>query len=220
MAAEHEAAPPSERGLFIVFEGGDGAGKTTQVGLLAEHLRARGHEILHTREPGSTAVGLELRRAVLHSEDEIAPRAEALIYAADRANNIATQVRPALAKGVTVLQDRYIDSSVAYQGSGRDLGAEEVRDLSLWATEGLLPDLTVLLDLAPETGRERVARSRGGFDRLESEGKAFHDRVREQFRALAAAAPERYLVIDASGAPEEIAARIRDRVEGLLEERG
>ncbi|QUY63544.1 Thymidylate kinase [Gulosibacter molinativorax] len=204
------------RGLFITFEGGDGAGKSTQVALLTEYLRGRGLEVLHTREPGGTELGLALREAVLHSKNEIVPRAEALIYAADRANNIATRVRPALERGEIVLQDRYLDSSVAYQGSGRDLGADEIRDLSLWATDGVLPDITVLLDIDPVEGRARVTAQRGGLDRLEAEGREFHERVRATFLALAEAEPQRFLVVDATLAPEVIAAQVRARVDAAL----
>ncbi|KAB1644822.1 dTMP kinase [Gulosibacter chungangensis] len=204
------------RGLFITFEGGDGAGKSTQVALLTEYLRGRELEVLHTREPGGTDLGLALREVLLHSENEIVPRAEALIYAADRANNIATRVRPALERGAIVLQDRYLDSSVAYQGSGRDLGAEEIRDLSLWATEGLLPDVSVLLDIDPVSGRERVAAQRGGLDRLEAESRDFHERVRAKFLELAAAEPSRFLVVDASLAPEAIAELVQARVDAAL----
>lgn len=205
------------RGLFITFEGGDGAGKSTQVALLTEYLRGRGLEVLHTREPGGTALGVALREAVLHGKDEIVPRAEALIYAADRANNIATRVRPALERGEIVLQDRYLDSSVAYQGSGRDLGAQEIRDLSLWATGGLLPDLTVLLDIDPVEGRARVTAQRGGLDRLEAEGREFHERVRAKFLELAEAEPRRFLVVDATLAPEVIAELVRARVADALD---
>ena len=207
------------RGLFITLEGGDGAGKSTQVALLTEYLRGRGLEVLHTREPGGTDLGLALREAVLHSKNEIVPRAEALIYAADRANNIATKVRPALDRGAIVLQDRYLDSSIAYQGSGRDLGADEIRDLSLWATGGLLPDVTVLLDIDPVEGRARVTAQRGALDRLEAEGRDFHERVRAKFLELAAAEPERFLVMDATLAPEDIAAQVRARVETALASR-
>ena len=143
------------RGLFITFEGGDGSGKSTQSELLVQWLEAQGRTVVVSREPGGTDLGLELREIVLHRRGEIAPRAEALIYAADRAHNIATKVRPALERGDIVVQDRYLDSSVAYQGAGRVLGADEVRDVSLWATESLLPDLTILLDL--HEGQDRLA---------------------------------------------------------------
>ena len=169
------------------------------------------------REPcGGSEVGQELREIVLHHPGDIAPRAEALIYAADRAHNIATVVRPALERGDIVLQDRYLDSSVAYQGAGRVLDPVEVRELSLWATEGLLPDLTVLLDLDETAARARLDAQAKRFDRLEAEAGEFHRRVREAYLALAAAEPERFVVIDASQPAETIAGAIRDRVAGLL----
>ena len=201
-------------GLFITFEGGDGSGKSTQVGLLTEWLESDGREVVHSREPGGTDLGLELREIVLHRRGHITPRAEALLYAADRAHNIETKVRPAIERGAVVIQDRYLDSSVAYQGAGRVLGATEVRDLSLWATEGLLPDLTVLLDLDPAVGRERIAG--GVYDRLEEEKSDFHERVRASYLELAAAEPERFLVLDAATGVDELAAAIRSRVVGLL----
>jgi dTMP kinase len=203
-------------GLFITFEGGDGSGKTTQVALLTEWLVAEGHTVVHSREPGGTELGVELREIILHRRGYIAPRAEALIYAADRAHNIATKVRPAIERGDIVIQDRFLDSSVAYQGAGRVLDATEVRDLSLWATEGLLPDLTVLLDLDATTGRSRLDSSRDVYDRLEAEKSDFHERVRSAYLALAAAEPERFLVLDATDAVESIAASIRSRVVGLV----
>jgi len=200
-------------GLFITFEGGDGSGKSTQSALLVEWLQALGHPVVVSREPGGTDVGLELRQLVLHWRGEIAPRAEALIYAADRAHNVATKVRPALERGAIVVQDRYLDSSVAYQGAGRVLGATEVRDLSLWATDGLLPDLTVLLDL--REGSDRLA-DRTVYDRLEAAGDDFHARVSDAYLELASAEPERFLVLDARDTIENIAAAIRTRVESLL----
>lgn len=203
-------------GLFITLEGGDGVGKSTQAALLEAWLREQGQTVLRTREPGGTEVGQELRQIVLHHPGHIAPRAEALIYAADRAHHIATLVRPALDRGEIVLQDRYFDSSVAYQGAGRVLDATEVRDLSLWAAEGLLPDLTVLLDLDEDAARARLDAADKPFDRLEAEAGEFHSRVRAAFLALAAAEPERFLVVDAADAPEAIAERIRLRVAELL----
>ncbi len=196
---------------FIVFEGGDGAGKTTQIQRLAARLRAQGRTVVVTREPGGTPLGAQIRELVLHGE-HVDPRAEALLFAADRAHHVATLVRPALERGEVVLQDRYLDSSVAYQGQGRDLVPEQIRDLSLWATRELQPDLTVLLDVDPGVGRAR----RGAVhDRLESEADEFHARVREQFLAMAAAAPERYLVLDASRPRAELADRIAARVAEL-----
>lgn len=203
-------------GLFITFEGGDGAGKTTQSDLLVAWLEQQGRTVVTSREPGGTDLGLELREIVLHRRGEIAPRAEALIYAADRAHNIATKVRPALERGDIVVQDRYLDSSVAYQGAGRVLGGDEVRDVSLWATESLLPDLTILLDLPESLGADRLADSRTQYDRLEAEKADFHGRVRAAYLDLAAAEPERFLVIDARQPVETIAAAVRERVAPLL----
>jgi len=204
------------RGLFLTFEGGDGSGKSTQSALLTEWLTASGHTVVHSREPGGTELGLELREIILHRRGYIAPRAEALIYAADRAHNIATVVRPALERGDIVIQDRYLDSSVAYQGAGRVLDGAEVRDVSLWATEGLLPDLTVLLDLDVETGRGRLDDSRTRYDRLEAEAAEFHHRVREAYLTLASDEPQRFLVLDASQPVDVLAERIRARVSELL----
>lgn len=204
------------RGLFLTFEGGDGSGKTTQSELVTAWLTEQGRTVVHSREPGGTELGLELREIILHRRGYIAPRAEALLYAADRAHNIATVVRPALARGDVVIQDRYLDSSVAYQGAGRVLDADEVREVSLWASENLLPDLTVLLDLDVATGRARLEDARTRYDRLEAEAAEFHTRVREGYLALAAAEPERFLVLDATLAVDELARRIRDRVSELL----
>lgn len=204
------------RGLFLTFEGGDGSGKSTQSALLTEWLTESGHTVVHSREPGGTELGLELREIILHRRGYIAPRAEALIYAADRAHNIATVVRPALERGDIVIQDRYLDSSVAYQGAGRVLDGAEVRGVSLWAAEGLLPDLTILLDLDVETGRGRLDDSRTRYDRLEAEAAEFHHRVRDAYLALAVDEPQRFLVLDASQPVDALAERIRTRVSDLL----
>lgn len=204
------------RGVFITLEGGDGVGKSTQAELLEGWIRESGREVVRTREPGGTDVGVQLRNIVLHHPGHIAARAEALIYAADRAHHVATVVRPAIERGAVVLQDRYLDSSVAYQGAGRVLDPEEVRQLSLWATEGLLPDLTVLLDLSEARARERLDSADKPFDRLESEANDFHQRVREAFLALAAREPERFLVLDAAEPMDAIQQRIRARVAGVL----
>lgn len=217
-----EQTPPSPavrgegRGLFIAFEGGDGAGKSTQSGLLGRWLEDQGYAVVHTREPGGTALGRQVRELVLHGEDgSVSPRAEALLFAADRAHHVASLVRPALAEGRMVLTDRYLDSSVAYQGAARALGHEEIRELSLWAVEGLVPDLTVLLDVPSGVGRER----RGGVhDRLEREADDFHDRVRQGFLELAAREPGRYLVLDARQPVEELAEAVRERVATLVGE--
>jgi dTMP kinase len=203
-------------GLFITLEGGDGSGKTTQMAALADWLQGQGRTVVQTREPGGTDLGVELREIILHRRGYIAPRAEALLYAADRAHHIATLVRPALERGEVVLQDRYLDSSVAYQGAGRVLDPAEVRQVSLWATEGLLPHLTVLLDLDPAVGRARLDTSRTRYDRLEAEQLEFHERVRAAYRALADAEPERFLVLDATRPVDELQASIRDRVSALL----
>jgi dTMP kinase len=204
------------RGLFITLEGGDGSGKSTQAELLREWLTADGRKVVRTREPGGTDVGVEIRELVLHHRGDISPRAEALLYAADRAHHVATLVRPALARGEVVVQDRYLDSSVAYQGAGRVLDAREVRRVSEWATEGLLPDLTVLLDLDSGAARARLDVARTRYDRLEAEASEFHDRVRAAYLGLAEAEPERFLVIDATRPIDEIAVAIRERVRGLL----
>lgn len=206
-------------GAWITLEGGDGSGKTTQSNLLADWLIDEGHTVVRTREPGGSEVGQLIRDIVLHHRGDIAPRAEALLYAADRAHHVATVVRPALARGEVVLQDRYLDSSVAYQGAGRVLDATEIRDLSLWAAEGALPDLTVLLDLDPATARARLDSDDKPFDRLEAEKAEFHGRVRDAYLALAAAEPERFLVLDAAASTEDIAARVRARVAALLASR-
>ncbi|SEB51848.1 dTMP kinase [Microbacterium hydrocarbonoxydans] len=207
----------SDSGLWITLEGGDGSGKTTQSNLLADWLVETGRTVVRTREPGGSDVGQLIRDIVLHHRGDIAPRAEALLYAADRAHHVATVVRPALARGEVVLQDRYLDSSVAYQGAGRVLDGAEIRDLSLWAAEGALPDLTVLLDLDPEAARVRLDSADKPFDRLEAEKTEFHARVRDAYLGLAAAEPGRFLVLDAAGSPESIADRIRERVSALLD---
>lgn len=203
-------------GLFVTFEGGDAAGKTTQAAALETWLRARGRAVLRTREPGGTALGTGIRDLVLHREGHVAPRAEALLYAADRAQHVAAVVRPALDRGEVVVQDRYLDSSIAYQGAGRVLGADEVRRLSLWAAEDLLPDLTVLLDLDAAAARDRRS-DRTRYDRLEAEDDGFHERVRRGFLALAQAEPDRFVVIDGSLPAETVQHRIRAAVAPLIE---
>jgi len=185
-------------GLFITLEGGDGTGKSTQSALIGDWFTAKGREVVFTREPGGTDLGNKLREIVLHSRGHIAPRAEALLYAADRAHHIATVVRPALERGAVVIQDRYLDSSVAYQGAGRVLDPDEVRHVSMWATEGLIPDVTVVLDLDPAIGRDRLDAANKQFDRLEAEALEFHTRVRDAYLTMAAAEPNRFLVVDAT----------------------
>lgn len=208
----------SARGIFIAFEGGDGAGKSTQVRLLDEAYAARGRTVLVTRQPGGTPLGAQIRDLVLHG-DHVSPRAEALLFAADKAHHVAEVIAPALARGDVVLTDRYTDSSVAYQGAGRDLGVAEVQQLQLWAVQGLVPDLTVVIDVSAAEGRRR----RGEVhDRLESEADAFHEAVRAHFLALAQAAPERYLVLDGTTSAEVIHAAVlaRLRAMGLLDALG
>ena len=204
----HPAPPPPGSGLFVAFEGGDGAGKSTQAALLEQWLTGAGREVVRTREPGGTVVGRAIREVVLHG-DHVAPRAEALLFAADRAHHVATVVRPALRRGAVVLTDRYLDSSIAYQGTARALAPEEIRDLSLWAAEGLLPDLTILLDVGAGVGRARRGQV---HDRLEREGDDFHERVRSGFLGLAAADPGRYLVLDATLPVEHLQQAVRARL--------
>jgi dTMP kinase len=208
--------PFTRRGIFVVFEGGEGAGKSTQVTMLARALRAGGRDVVVTREPGATDVGARIRSLVLDPGGTPAPRAEALLYAADRAHHVATVVRPALARGAVVVSDRYVDSSLAYQGAGRTLPVQEISWLSSWATGGLKPDLVVLLDVDPDVGLGRVQSRGRGADRLEREDAQFHERVRYAFLDLAAADPKRYLVLDASRPPEEIARTVAERVTALL----
>jgi dTMP kinase len=201
----------SSRGLFIALEGGDGSGKSTQGRLLCAWLEGLGHTVVVTREPGGTEFGRTVRQLVLHGA-HVAPRAEALLFAADRAHHVETLIRPALARGEVVITDRYMDSSIAYQGAARDLGVDEVRELNMWASGGLLPTLTVLIDLPAELGRTR----RGGVhDRLESEADQFHSAVRQHFLALARAEPDRYLVVDGEHPAEQIHELVRARVATL-----
>ncbi|MDO5499169.1 MAG: dTMP kinase [Propionibacteriaceae bacterium] len=200
-------------GLFLVFEGGDGVGKSTQVELLAQWLTERGERVLVTHEPGGTPVGQKLRQIVLDpGSGAIDARAEALMLAADKAQHLYEVVRPALVAGITVVCDRYVDSMVAYQGAGRELGTEEIARLADWATAGVVPDLTVLLDTDPD----RAVHLKPDLDRIEEAGTDFHRRVREGFLACAAAAPERYLVLPARTSIEGIAEQIRERVAELL----
>ncbi|MFI9203923.1 dTMP kinase [Streptomyces sp. NPDC053048] len=201
-------------GFFIAFEGGDGAGKSTQVQAAAEWIRAKGHEVVVTREPGATAIGKRLRAILLDvASAGLSDRAEALLYAADRAEHVDSVVRPALERGAVVITDRYIDSSVAYQGAGRDLSPTEIARISRWATDGLVPHLTVLLDVSPETARERFTEAP---DRLESEPAEFHQRVRAGFLTLAAADPARYLVVDAGQEPDAVSTVVRHRLDRML----
>ena len=204
-------------GLFVAFEGGDGAGKSTQARALAEALLEAGHEVVLTREPGGTPAAEAIRHVVLTPEFVgLDPRAEALLYAASRAEHVARLVRPALERGAVVITDRYIDSSVAYQGVGRGLGPDVIGEINLWATRSLLPDLTVLLDVEAGTGLSRLG---SAPDRLESEPEEFHRSVVAAFHALADGDPDRYLVLSASAGRREISAAVRARVDSLLAER-
>jgi len=203
-------------GCFIAFEGGEGAGKSTQERLLADSLTSEGIEVVRTREPGGTPAGEAIRTVVLSPQfaglDE---RAEALLFAASRGEHVARVIRPALERGEVVICDRYLDSSVAYQGYGRDLGPQRIRELSLWATHDLLPDVSVLLDIDPQIGLSRVSDP----DRLEAEPLAYHQSVRDGFLAIAAREPDRYLVLDATQPVDELAAAILARVRTVLDRR-
>ena len=203
-------------GLFISFEGIDGVGKSTQADLLETWLKEQGRTVVRTLEPGGTDVGIEIRKILLHHRGDLAPRAEAALFAADRAHHVASKIRPALERGEIVITDRYFDSSVAYQGAGRELSQTEVRDLSLWAVGGLLPDLTVLLDLPAEVARSRRDGSGTEPDRLESEKIEFFERARQAYLDLATAEPERFLVIDAAATVDQMQQQIVNRVAGLI----
>ncbi len=204
----------SDVGVFVCFEGGEGSGKSTQSRLLRAWLEEQRYSVLLTFEPGDTEVGRELRRIVLDpATGALADRTEVLLYAADKAEHVDTVVRPALARGEVVVTDRYVDSTLAYQGAGRSLPVAEVEAVARWATCDLRPHLTVVLDLAPEHGLGRFE----GRDRIEGESLEFHERVRSAFVAMAAADPAHYLVLDARAGVEEIAAAVRTRVAPLLE---
>ena len=200
------------RGMFITFEGGDGSGKSTQIQSVRDWFESRGREVIVTREPGGTELGTEIRRLVQNGPEDVDARTEALLYAADRAYHVATVIRPALERGAVVLGDRYIDSSLAYQGAARSLGVDEIASLSAWATRGLYPSLTFLLDLPPEVGARRRT---DAPDRMERESMDFHERVRHEYLRLADAEPDRIVVIDAVGTVDEVFSEIR----GVLVER-
>lgn len=205
--------PEKLPGLFIVFEGGDGAGKTTQIEKLAEFLRSKNREVLVTREPGGTVMGKSIRDWLLEqTEVEVDPKSEALLFAADRAHHMHTLIRPALAANKIVIGDRHIDSSVAYQGVARNLGIENIKNISLWAVDGILPNLIIVLDIDVEVGQSRLNRK----DRLDRESKEFHEKVNKAYLELAAMNPKKYLVIDAQLPIDEIARQIQDRVEKLI----
>lgn len=217
--ALHRRRPaPHTGGVLIAFEGGEGAGKSTQITALAEVLRAQGHRVRCTFEPGGTPAGQQIRAIVLGSSDVLDARAEALLFAADRANHVATVIRPALDAGEIVLTDRFLDSSLAYQGAGRSMSVDDVRKLSRWAIGDLMPDLTIVLDLPVIDGLARAGK-RGAADRLEAESLHFHERVREAFLTYAAADPHRYVVIDAGGPRDAVAAAVGAAVGALLTHR-
>ena len=198
-------------GLFIAFEGGDGAGKSTQVALLREVFETAGRTVTVTRQPGGTDLGRQIRELVLHG-DHVAPRAEALLFAADKAHHVELLIRPALDRGEVVLTDRYTDSAVAYQGAGRDLGAQEIHDLNMWAVDDLVPDLTVIVDVSAQEGRRR----RGDVhDRLEAEEDTFHDAIRAHYLAMAQGNPQRYIVVDGTQAPDAIHAQVVERLRAM-----
>ncbi len=203
----------ADRGVFVCFEGGEGGGKSTQSRLLHDRLSARGFAVRLTHEPGDTPVGKDLRRIVLSPETgELAHKTEFLLYAADKAEHIETLVRPALERGEVVITDRYVDSTLAYQGAGRALDVAELEEVSRWATGDLRPHLTVVLDLEPSAGLARFEER----DRIEGEGLEFHQRVRQGFLVLADSSPEHYLVLDARAPIEDIAEQIAERIEPLL----
>jgi dTMP kinase len=210
----HTPPPPPPSGLLIAFEGGEGSGKTTQARLISIWLRELGYDVVTTNEPGATKIGMRLRALLLDTAHTgMSPKAEALMYAADRAEHVASVIAPALDRGTIVITDRYVDSSLAYQGAGRNLPAEEIARFNWWATGGRVPDLTILLDMDPMAGLQRRARS---ADRLEAEPAEFHQRVRAGFLALARAEPARYLVLDADRPAEEITRDIQERIRGML----
>jgi dTMP kinase len=198
--------------MFVTFEGVDWSGKSTQAALLAGWLAEEGRKVLLTREPGGTPVAEAVREVVLHGHD-MTPWAEAALYAAARADHVEHAIRPALERGEDVVCDRYIDSSIAYQGIGRGLGEDRVRQLNLMVTRDLLPDRTFLVLLDPEEARRRGA---GQPDRIEREGGDFWSRVDQGFRTLAASSPERIVTLDGSGSPDEIAEEVREHVRALL----
>jgi dTMP kinase len=213
-AAPGLSGSPGASGLFIAFEGGEGAGKTTQARVTAIWLRDQGYDVVATNEPGATKIGMRLRALLLDtSQVGMSPQAEALLYAADRAEHVARVIDPALDRGAVVISDRYIDSSLAYQGAGRGIPVADIARLNSWATDGRTPDLTVLLDMPPETGLQRHARS---ADRMEAEPLEFHRRVRNGFLDLARTDPDRYLVLDATAPPELITEQIKDKVREVL----
>ncbi|MEH3032497.1 MAG: dTMP kinase [Aeromicrobium erythreum] len=207
------AARYTDSGVFVAFEGGEGGGKSTQSRLLEDWLAGAGHEVVLTREPGGTPLGECVRELVLSPESPLTSfRAEMLLYAADKAEHVDTLVLPALERGAVVVTDRYVDSTLAYQGAGRDLPLAELEPVARWATGDLRPHVTVVLDVDPVTGLGRA----GDPDRIEREPAAFHARVRQHFLDLAGADPEHYVVVDGSGTREAVHAAVRAAVEPWL----
>ena len=211
---------PDTKGVFISFEGIDGVGKSTQADLMQSYLSSRGLEVTRTLEPGGSDLGVEIRHLLLHRKGEVSIRSEALLYAADRAHHVASVIRPALAKGQIVISDRFLDSSVAYQGAGRELDLTEVRDLSLWAVDNLLPDLTVLLDLDAAAASIRRGKTGAEPDRLERETITFFEAARNSYLELAKKEPNRFHIVDASQDPDSIWKQIQPRLDALLESKG
>lgn len=208
-------------GTFITFEGIDGSGKSTQLRLLAQYLRAQGCELLLTREPGGTPVGLRLREALLDAQGEVDPLTELLVFAADRAQHVRKVIRPALAKGAVLISDRYADATRAYQGAGRGFSPELVSEIIELATEGLVPDLTVLFDVAVEESISRTTRrsTKNKRDRLDTEKADFHIRVREEYLRIARSEPDRVKVIETTGSVEETQEKLREIVIPFLQQR-
>ena len=209
-------SPPGESGRFVTLEGGEGVGKSTQLRRLAEALRARGLDVIETREPGGSPGAEAIRKLLLEGEAERwTPEAEALLFAAARADHVARTIRPALDRGAWVLCDRFLDSSIAYQGAAGNVGADAIRQLHAVGSHGFLPDRTLLLELPARIAAERLGR-RGGADRMEAKGDAYHDRVVAAFAALAEAEPERYRRVDASGEAAAVTQRLLAALEDLL----
>lgn len=204
-------------GMFISFEGIDGVGKSTQADLLEGFLTASGRKVIRTLEPGGTELGQEIRQILLHRKGSVGARAEALLFAADRAHHVETLIKPALERGEVVITDRYLDSSVAYQGAGRVLDKKQIRDLSMFAVEGLLPHLTVLLDLDAADSMARRKKTGAAPDRLESEKVEFFEAVRQAYLELAAAEPNRFIVVGANQTVSAIQDQIRERISKLLD---
>ena len=210
------------RGTFITFEGIDGSGKSTQLRLLANHLRLQGHDVVTTREPGGTPLGVRLRAALLDSQEHVDPLTELLVFAADRAQHVRILLRPALEAGHIVLSDRYADATVAYQGAGRGFSPQLISEIVDLATEGLKPDLTLLFDLSVAEGGRRTKKrtdDKQETDRLDAEDREFHTRVRDAYLQIAKAEPERVKIIDTSGSVNETHAHVKDVVVAFLESR-